>query len=278
MGTRFSVIIPSYNTGSYISSCINSVLSQTFKDYEIIVVDDCSSDNGLTESVLNTFSDIKVFHTEKNSGPGSARNIGIANASGEYILFLDSDDTFSSNDVLEKLNNTIGKDSPDIIYMGFQFIGEEFLFIPNEANSTKKFRLSENKFINVWSICWSTRLIKQNEIHFQDNCYSYEDVAFAFWGISLAKDYKIADYVTYYYTRNREDSSSSRFTNYEKHFKQSRETVTCIETLFNLRDKINPNDKAYLVKRIEEQKSRLLVRIDRGLKELLEEIKIDNER
>lgn len=270
MKKRFSIIIPSYNTGSYIRACINSVLTQTFKDYEIIVVDDCSSDNGLTRSVLNTFLDIKVLQTEKNSGPGNARNIGISNASGQYILFLDSDDAFSSNDTLEKLNATIGKDTPDIIYTGFQFIGEEFSFIPNEINSTKEFRLSENKFINVWSICWNTSFIKENNICFSDKCYSYEDVAFAFWGISLATSYKIADYITYNYTRNREGSSSNRDSNYAKHFNQSRDTITCIETLYNLQDKINPRDKDYLIKRIDEQKSRLLVRLDRGLKGLTE--------
>lgn len=276
MNTKFSIIIASYNTASYISTCINSILSQTFKDYEIIVVDDCSSDDGLTLKTLNKFPTIKLFHTTKNSGPGATRNLGISKANGQYIIFLDSDDTLATNDTLEKLNCTINQDIPDIIYTGFQFVGEDFHFIPNALNCTKEYRLAKNKFINVWSICWNTQFIKANNIRFPESCYSYEDVPFAFLGISLASKYKIADYITYNYTRNRPNSSSTRASNPTKHFNQSRDTITCIESLYRLKDLINPNDKDYLLQRINEQKSRLPLRIDRALKDLIEGEKNDD--
>lgn len=261
---KFSIIIPCYNASSYIRACIESVLAQSYQDYEIIVVDDCSSDNGATMKILRSFSNIKILQTIKNSGAGMARNLGISNANGEYIIFIDSDDALHGNDTLERLNETIGKDIPDIVYTGFQFVGENFCFIPNDENCNKEFRLGKNQFINVWSIVWNTNFINNNQIQFPEYRF-YEDVPFAFFGIALANTSKQANYVTYDYTRNRVGSSSEKKANSSKHFRQSRDTVSCIETLYSFRDLIKPEYLPYLLQRIEEQKELLLRRIDRGL-------------
>lgn len=86
----FSVIIPVFNRATLINKCLTSVLSQSFTDVEIIVVDDGSSDGTL--DILAAFSKkIKVFH-QTNQGPGAARNLGVSQAQGQYIVFLDSDD------------------------------------------------------------------------------------------------------------------------------------------------------------------------------------------
>ena len=272
MSKKFSIVIPSYNTSNYISSCVDSILNQTFKNYEIIVVDDCSSDKDYTFKILQEKPNIKLFSTKKNSGPGATRNLGISKATGQYIIFVDSDDTLASNDTLENINNIIGDSSPDIIYTGFKFIGEDFSFIPNSANCTKEFRLAINKYINVWSIVWNSNFIKNNNIMFSETCYSYEDVAYAFLGISLANSYKIAPFITYNYTRNRPDSSSARSSNCSKHFNQCRDTITCIENLYNLKDIIDPQLHSYLLQRINEQKQRLQVRLERALKSFKEDI------
>jgi glycosyltransferase involved in cell wall biosynthesis len=87
----FSIIIPTYNREKEISRALNSVLTQTFQDFEIIVVDDGSTDN--TESVVLSFNDIRIKYIKQdNSGATAARNYGIRNSSGQYIAFLDSDD------------------------------------------------------------------------------------------------------------------------------------------------------------------------------------------
>jgi glycosyltransferase involved in cell wall biosynthesis len=93
----FSVIVPIYNRESFIISCINSVLSQDFNDYEIICVDDGSSDSSI--SILNTFEDkrIRIIQHPKNYGRCIARNTGIKAARGKWLCFLDSDDTYYSN-------------------------------------------------------------------------------------------------------------------------------------------------------------------------------------
>jgi glycosyltransferase involved in cell wall biosynthesis len=90
--TEISVIIPTYNRGTFTSHAIKSVLAQTYKDYEIIVVDDGSTDNTLEQ--LKVFGDQIRYIYQENQGPSAARNKGIQNAKGRYIAFCDSDDRF----------------------------------------------------------------------------------------------------------------------------------------------------------------------------------------
>ena len=92
----FSVVIPLYNKEKYIKRAINSVLKQTFRNFEIIVVNDASTDNSL--SVVKSIKDkrIKIFDRTRNMGPHFARNCGIKNAKGKYIAFLDADDAYKS--------------------------------------------------------------------------------------------------------------------------------------------------------------------------------------
>ena len=92
----FSVIIPLYNKENYIKRAINSVLKQTFQNFEIIIVDDCSTDKSL--SVVKSIKDkrVNIFSRKQNKGPHFARNFGIRRARGKYIAFLDADDKYKS--------------------------------------------------------------------------------------------------------------------------------------------------------------------------------------
>ena len=93
MSPLFSVIIPVYNRAGVLGHAIESVLAQTERDFEIIVVDDGSRDD--PERVVETFGDPRIhFHEQNNRGGGAARNAGIDQARGRYIAFLDSDDRF----------------------------------------------------------------------------------------------------------------------------------------------------------------------------------------
>ena len=98
---KVSVIIPVHNSSKYLSECINSVVNQTYKNIEIIVVDDNSNDSSL--SIINSYKDkrIKVIKLKKNMGVSIARNKGVIKASGDYICFIDSDD-YWYKDKLEK--------------------------------------------------------------------------------------------------------------------------------------------------------------------------------
>ena len=89
---KVSIIIPVYNSSEYLKECINSVINQTYKNLEIIIVNDKSTDNSL--SIINSFSDkrIKVINLKENSGVSVARNKGVEVSTGDYICFIDSDD------------------------------------------------------------------------------------------------------------------------------------------------------------------------------------------
>ena len=94
-----SVIIPSYNSASYLVECIDSLANQDFKNFEIIIVDDGSTDN--THEVVQGHNNNIIYIRQENQGPSSARNNGIANARGKYLCFLDADDLYKSNHLSE---------------------------------------------------------------------------------------------------------------------------------------------------------------------------------
>ena len=113
---KVSVIIPVYNANKYLERCLDSVKNQTLEDIEIICIDDCSSDNSL--DILNEYAKndkrFKVIHHDINKGESSARNTGINNAKGEYLAFVDNDDTIDIN-FLEILYDTALSSKADII-------------------------------------------------------------------------------------------------------------------------------------------------------------------
>lgn len=116
----FSIIIPVYNTKKYLRECIQSIVRQTFRDYEIILIDDGSTD-GSSELCDELSGDkVRVFHI-KNQGVANARNIGIDAASGEYIWFVDSDDTIIDSS-LTILRDLIQEKEPDFISFGINRI------------------------------------------------------------------------------------------------------------------------------------------------------------
>lgn len=121
---RFSVIMPVYNVEKYLETAVNSVLAQTFSDFELILVEDASPDNcaAICDKLANADKRVKVIHKKVNSGLGNARNTGIDNASGEFILFMDSDDTIQTN-TLEILNHEV--DGYDITVFGITRMYED---------------------------------------------------------------------------------------------------------------------------------------------------------
>jgi glycosyltransferase involved in cell wall biosynthesis len=120
---KISVVIPTYNRAHFIKKAMNSVLEQTYQDFEIVIVDDGSKDN--TEEVVQSIKDerIRYIRHEKNKGEAGARNTGIENSKGEYIAFLDTDVTWSK-DKLEKQFNILETSPADV---GVVFTGVEFI-------------------------------------------------------------------------------------------------------------------------------------------------------
>lgn len=101
-----SVIIPLYNTEKYISQTIESVINQKYNNWELIIINDCSTDKGpeIVKKYQNQDERIKLINLEKNSGAAIARNVGIENAKGEFVAFIDSDDIWEKNKLKEQIS------------------------------------------------------------------------------------------------------------------------------------------------------------------------------
>ena len=206
---KFSVIIPAYNAEKEIEKTIQSVLIQDYKDYEIIVVNDFSTDN--TKKIVEKYQNIKLINHSNNKKAGGSRNTGIDNAKGEYIFFLDSDDVMYDKNVLQKLSNNIDKNNkPDLVYLGFQSQGNSFIgeYIPNEHNSKKYNKIKEWQFANVWDVCWKREFLENKNIRFIEDRY-FEDFLFYYKGILESKTYSYTDFISIIYNSGREESMTT---------------------------------------------------------------------
>jgi len=128
IGPRFSIITPTYNRAAFISKAIRSVLSQTFVDFEYIIIDDGSTDN--TKEIIETFSDIRIKYFKiENSERGFARNFGIKKAIGKYITLLDSDDYYFPILLGEADSFIVKKNNPEFFAQGYQVENADGKFI-----------------------------------------------------------------------------------------------------------------------------------------------------
>lgn len=134
MNPVISIIIPVYNVEKYIRRCLNSVLAQTYKDYEIILVDDGSSDKSsvICDEYAEIESNIQVIHKD-NQGPSHTRNVGIENAKGQYVYFLDSDD-YIIPECIEILYKNLTDKRADISCGSFGFF-DDYNSIPNDRSA-----------------------------------------------------------------------------------------------------------------------------------------------
>lgn len=219
-----SVIIPLYNAENFIGECLTSLAEQTFQDFEIIVVDDCSTDNSLrvAASFYENFGDkLKVAKLSANSGcPGISRNFALEMARGEYVYFLDSDD-FLSETAFEELYTVAKKFDADVVhaewFIVFRNVNGKFKFEKvniQEGNfvtepTLETFDLSERvtafaakKYL--WWACnklFRRQFLLENKITFPE-VSAFEDMAFTFMCIVTAKNYVRVPFASYCYRRH----------------------------------------------------------------------------
>ena len=227
----FSVIVPMYNCQETIDKCIHSVQTQTVENWELLLIDDGSKDNTFSICKRYATSDerIVVLHKE-NGGPSSARNYGIDNAKGKYLLFLDSDDSYDG-DYLFKLLEIINKESIDTVFCGYKALYEngevaetiipEYennIFIGNENKefisrfigySIEDFyaKLNGNydkkrEFSAVWRFCYSTEIVRKNNVNFDESVKFGEDILFNSVYLAFSKKIFISDITSYNYLYN----------------------------------------------------------------------------
>ena len=154
-----SIIMPSWNTGRFIAETIQSVIDQTYTNWELIIVDDCSSDN--TDEVVSSFKDerIKYFHNQKNSGAALTRNKALREAQGEWIAFLDSDDVWTP----EKLEHQIefmNKNGYCLSYTEYEKINEESFplnILVSGPNKVDKRKIYNYDYIGQLTMMYSAK-------------------------------------------------------------------------------------------------------------------------
>ncbi|MGG7034890.1 MAG: glycosyltransferase family 2 protein [Flavobacterium sp.] len=125
-----SIITPSYNSEKYISDTVQSVLNQTHENWELIIVDDCSSDTtvAVIKEICESESRIKLFPLQKNIGPAKSRNIGIEHASGKYLTFLDADDLWFPEFIENSILN-INKSGIPFVFSSYKRSNEKLEFV-----------------------------------------------------------------------------------------------------------------------------------------------------
>ena len=130
MDTLISVIAPVYNMEKYLKKCIESILEQTWKNLELILVDDGSTDASgkICDEFASSDARIKVFH-KNNDGPSSAKNFGLEKANGDYVIFINSDDFWTCDNALEQLIDIAVKFDADLVKGEYQYVQEDGKFI-----------------------------------------------------------------------------------------------------------------------------------------------------
>lgn len=226
---KISIIIPVYNAGNYISICLKSVIEQSYTNWEIILIDDGSTDNSkeIYEKIATKNNKIKVFQ-QTNKGVSSARNLGIEKADGDYIVFLDADDWIDSI-FLERMLEVIEKENADIVQCNSYYANNNKYIerkhirpsysIRNNMNELqldilyreydeKKNDCSVGAMRGVWGKIFKASIIKK--ITFNEKIDIFEDGIFVLNALQNSKKVVLMDEYYYYY-RMTENSSNTKY-------------------------------------------------------------------
>ncbi|MBO4939129.1 MAG: glycosyltransferase [Oscillospiraceae bacterium] len=216
----FSIIIPVYRVERYLHECVDSVLAQSFRDFEVILVDDGSPDRcpGICDAYAENDSRVRVIHKE-NGGLSDARNAGVRQARGEYLMFLDSDDYWDDPDALKKIHLEITGSGAgaDIVIFQAKLLYPDGSMIPDSGRFPAEFnamdpeealRFMSGKGLLIGSAC--SKVIKRsfflaNDLFFKVGLKS-EDIDWIIRAADCLPRYLYADQYFYIYRKGRSES------------------------------------------------------------------------
>lgn len=219
-----SVIVPVYKVEKFLDECVQSILNQTFNDFELILVDDGSPDNcpAMCDCFAEKDSRISVIH-KKNGGSSSARNQGFNVAKGDYILFIDSDDKYKTLDGFAALADRINKYHEDVIQIASEDVYQDTnkrqlvrgnynfdIINKSDKNTTINYLFSVGQFAgSAWLICVKRLLLIENDITFPIG-FTAEDYGWLMRVLSTAKSYGAVDKLVYEYKKGVDGSITSK--------------------------------------------------------------------
>ena len=229
---KISIIIPMYNVEKYLKQSLDSAINQTLKDIEIIIIDDCSTDNSLAlaQDYAKNDKRIVVLSQEFNQGQGIARNKALDIASGEYIMFLDPDDWFEI-DACEKAYNQISTNNNEIVFfnlyswkerngkLGKRNLSDTRLKPFKEIKNNPHINLCELKtnFIHsswTWAQIYSKTFLNTNNIRYSNDRYT-EDIPFFIKACVYSQDVSILDEPLYNYRKKVGTTLANYFEHHE---------------------------------------------------------------
>ena len=201
-----SVIVPVYNLSQYIGQTLNSIINQDFDSYEIIVIDDGSTDDSLDiayETLSSTDIPHKIIH-QRNSGVSVARNNGIEVSRGKYLVFVDGDDCISKNHLSELYNGKTDFSLIQLVKKDGDKLSEPYVY-SQKSISCRDFIKMELKMeipFNFCQLMYKSSLIKDNNIQFKPNIVYGEDADFALRALSYGDEIAISNEPTYIYIQH----------------------------------------------------------------------------
>ena len=214
-----SVVIPVYNAKRYLEVCVQSLEEQSLRSFELICVDDGSTDGSaeLLGTLAKRYENLRILSLE-HAGVSAARNAGIEDAVGTYLLFVDADDTADRN-LLELAVQKADACSADMTIFGFdEFYGKSDTYVPREICGKhelfeRSFNLSEMSCLttelttpNVWRILYRRSLLTESGIRFHEDLKAAEDLAFIYETLFVAQRITLMEQRFYHYRRDGEGS------------------------------------------------------------------------
>ena len=218
-----SIIIPVYNVENYLARCIDSILRQTFTDFELILIDDGSTDGSgaIADEYQLKDSRIKVVHQE-NGGQGFARNTGLNIARGEYIGFVDSDD-WIDKEMYAKLMTVATAKKVDMVKCGFcthdgENVLGEILFTHDVATEEPVYNILKSGNRMLWTVIWNAIYDKKlfDNLRFPTECH-FEDAYVSFFALNYAKTCAVVNEALYYYFTLNPNSVTKQGAGQEEH-------------------------------------------------------------
>lgn len=216
MGDSVSVIVPVYNAEKYLSRCLDSILSQTYKDLEIILVDDGSTDNSYAMIKEYEAADSRIIAVSKeNGGISDARNAGLQIAAGKFIAFVDSDDCVDSR-MIELCVNAQNSSNADIVGFDWQTFSAQIPSVSYKNKNTVKkgkkvlsYFLEKNRLYCAVRYLFNADIIKNNNLQFDRNIRSGgEDQLFIYNYVKFCGNAVFIKYNGYFYYENESSASS----------------------------------------------------------------------
>ena len=229
-----SIIVPVYNAEKYLNRCIDSILSQTMTDFELLLIDDGSKDNfgRICDEYAEKDARVRVFH-KPNGGVSSARNLGLDNAKGKWITFVDADDRCSCN-YLEHLLSKVDDDTDLIISYAVicDSTGEKAEVYPEyKVNATNFERLFVDSDMHwhtsPWAKLYRASIIYENSLRFNEMMHIGEDADFLFSFMLITDKIYVSSDTDYYYTCDVSGSLTKRINTIDSEIASYR-TILCL--------------------------------------------------